>query len=147
MNTVTRIDVLTAIVEKNWDFLSSEDAQTVASKMLASLEKARNKADKKAATPSKAALENEKLAHDVAMIMPENEVVLTSWIMEHVAGIATPQKCTKVMAVLIEKNRVEKIAKVKGKYVGYKLIQRNTYLMSNRLPSNRKSIIFLQKSS
>ena len=122
MNTITRIDVLTAIVEKNWDFLSGEDAQTVASKMLASLEKARDKADKKAATPSKAALENEKLAHDVAMIMPENEVVLTSWIMEHVNGIATPQKCTKVMAVLIAKNRVEKIAKVKGKYVGYKLI-------------------------
>ena len=122
MNTVTRIDVLTAIIAKDWDFLSNEDAQTVASKMLASLEKARDKADKKATTPSKAALENEKLAHDVAMIMPENEIVLTSWIMERMKGIATPQKCTKVMAVLIAKNRVEKIAKVKGKYVGYKLI-------------------------
>ena len=70
---------------------------------------------------SKAALENERLAHEVAKVMPEGEVVLTSWIMEHVNGIMTPQKCVKVMQVLIDKKRVVKVPKVQGRYTGYKL--------------------------
>lgn len=72
---------------------------------------------------SKAALENERLAHEVAKVMPEGEVVLTSWIMEHVHGIMTPQKCVKVMQVLIDKERVVKVPKVQGRYTGYKLVQ------------------------
>lgn len=71
---------------------------------------------------SKTAIENERLAHEVAKIMPEGEPVLTSWIMGHVQGIMTPQKCTKVMQVLIEKGRVTKVAKVEGRYTGYQLV-------------------------
>lgn len=80
---------------------------------------------KKSSAPkveSKAAKENATLAHQVAMVMPEGEAVLTSWIMSHVDGIMTPQKCTKVMQILIDKGRVEKVEKVKGRYIGYKLV-------------------------
>ena len=85
--------------------------------MLVSLSK---KPEKK--QPSKAALENERLAHEIALVIPEGEPVLTSWIMEHCKGIATPQKATAVMRVLIEKGRVEKIPNFQKGYVGYKLI-------------------------
>ena len=88
----------------------------VAQKMLASLSK---KPEKK---PSKAALDNERLAHEIAMVMPESEPVLTSWIMEHVNGIATPQKCTAIMRVLVEKGRVEKVPNFQKGCIGYKLI-------------------------
>lgn len=96
--------------------LPASEYVEVAKKMLVSLSK---KPEKKL---SKVALKNEKLAHEVAMIMPEGEPVLTSWIMEHVKGIATPQKCTAVMRVLMEKGRVEKVPGFQKGYVGYKLI-------------------------
>lgn len=96
--------------------LPASEYAEVAQKMLVSLSK---KPEKK---PSKAALDNERLAHEVAMVMPEGEPVLTSWIMEHVKGIATPQKCAAVMRVLVEKGRVEKVPGFQKGYVGYKLI-------------------------
>ena len=117
-NTITRAQVLAAVVEGDFETLMREDARDVAAKMLASITKKSTAPNK----PSKAAQENERLAHEVAKVMPENEVVLTSWIMEHVNGIMTPQKCVKVMQVLIEKGRVEKVLKVQGRYTGYKLV-------------------------
>ena len=69
-----------------------------------------------------AASENEVLARQVAMVMPYDEPVLTSWIMAHVDGIMTPQKCTQVMQILIDKGRVVKVDKVNGRYTGYKLV-------------------------
>jgi DNA mismatch repair ATPase MutS len=71
---------------------------------------------------SKAAIENEKLAHEVAMVMPEDTAVTTKWIMEHVNGIATSQKCVAVMNVLMNKGRVGKFYNVEGRNVGYKLL-------------------------
>ena len=121
-NTITRAEVLTAVVKGDFDTLMRADAREVAGKMLASITRKSDTPKK----PSKAAQENERLAHEVAMAMPENEVVLTSWIMEHVSGIMTPQKCVKVMQVLIDKGRVEKVLKVQGRYTGYKLVQWKT---------------------
>ena len=117
-NTITRAEVLTAVVNGDFDTLMRADAREVAGKMLASITR-KSDAPKK---PSKAAEENTRLAHEVLMAMPEGETVLTSWIMNHVQGIMTPQKCTKVMQVLIEKGRVEKVLKVEGRYTGYKLV-------------------------
>lgn len=117
-NTITRAEVLTAVVNGDFETLQRADAREVAGKMLASITRKANKPK----TESKAAKENAALAHQVAMVMPEGEAVLTSWIMTHVEGIMTPQKCTKVMQVLIEKGRVEKVEKVKGRYVGYRLL-------------------------
>ena len=73
-------------------------------------------------TESRAAKENKTLAVRVLQWMPSDHPVLTSEIMEHVNGIMTPQKCTKVMSVLIESGKVRKVEKVKGRYVGYELI-------------------------
>ena len=116
--TITRAEVLTAVVNGDFETLSRDDAKECAAKMLASITKVREKSNE----PSKAAKENIRLAAEVLKVMPDGEPVLTSWITEHVNGIMTPQKCTKVMAVLIDAGRVEKVAKVKGRYVGYKLV-------------------------
>ena len=71
---------------------------------------------------SRAAKENNTLAARVLQWMPSDHPVLTSEIMKHVNGIMTSQKCTKVMAVLISAGKVEKVEKVKGRYIGYKLV-------------------------
>lgn len=115
--TITRAEVLTAVVKGDYETLAREDAKECAAKMLASITKTR-----KSDEPSKAAKENARLAGEVLKVMPEGEPVLTSWIMEHVNGIMTSQKCTKVMQVLISAGRVEKVEKVKGRYIGYKLV-------------------------
>lgn len=73
-------------------------------------------------TESRAAKENKTLAARVLQWMPSDRPVLTSEITEHVNGIMTPQKCTKVMAVLIECGKVRKVEKVKGRYIGYELV-------------------------
>ena len=54
--------------------------------------------------------------------MPCDRPVLTSEIMENVNGIMTSQKCSKVMDVLIEAGKVEKVYGVKGRYIGYQLL-------------------------
>ena len=80
---------------------------------------------KKSMTPkteSRAAKENKVLAGRVLEWMPSDHPVLTSEIMEHVNGIMTSQKCTKVMEVLIASGHVRRVEKVKGRYIGYELV-------------------------
>lgn len=80
---------------------------------------------KKSAAPkteSRAAKENKILAVRVLEWMPGDRPVLTSEIMEHVNGIMTSQKCTKVMSVLIDAGKVRRVEKVKGRYIGYELV-------------------------
>lgn len=71
---------------------------------------------------SRAAKENKELAARVLQWMPSDHPVLTSEIMEHVNGIMTPQKCTKVMEVLITAGKARRVEKVKGRYIGYELV-------------------------
>jgi DNA mismatch repair ATPase MutS len=73
-------------------------------------------------TESRAAKENKALAARVLQWMPSDRPVLTSEIMEHVSGIMTSQKCTKVMEVLIQAGKARRVEKVKGRYVGYELV-------------------------
>jgi hypothetical protein len=121
--TITRAEALEATIALVKQVATEDDAHDwmeiaeVLGKMHASITKPREKSE----GPSKAAKENIRLAGEVLKVMPEGEPVLTSWIMEHVNGIMTPQKCTKVMAVLIKAGKVKKVEKVKGRYVGYKL--------------------------
>ena len=70
---------------------------------------------------SRAAKENKALAARVLQWMPADHPVLTSEIMEHVNGIMTSQKCTKVMEVLIAAGKARRVEKVKGRYIGYEL--------------------------
>lgn len=80
---------------------------------------------KKSTTPkteSRAAKENKALAIKVLEYMPIGETVLASDVMQHVNGIMTSQKCAKVMEVLIESGKVERVAKAKGRYTGYRLV-------------------------
>ena len=71
---------------------------------------------------SRAAKENKALAARVLQWMPADHPVLTSEIMEHVNGIMTSQKCTKVMEVLIAAGKARRVEKVKGRYIGYELV-------------------------
>ena len=124
--TVTRAEALELAIKcmQDTDWVDDEvaaymaDAIEALRKMLASITKPREKSNE----PSKAAKENVRLAAEVLKVMPAGEPVLTSWIMEHVRGIMTSQKCTKVMQVLIAAGKVEKVEKVKGRYIGYKLV-------------------------
>ena len=113
-NAITRAAALSYAIEH----CDNSDVAEVLRKMHASITKPRVKSNE----PSKAAKENARLAAEVLKVMPTGEPVLTSWIMEHVNGILTSQKCTKVMEVLIKAGKVEKVAKVKGRYIGYKLV-------------------------
>ena len=70
---------------------------------------------------SRAAKENKMLAARVLAWMPSDRPVLTSEIMEHVSGIMTSQKCTKVMEVLIKAGKARRVEKVNGRYIGYEL--------------------------
>lgn len=123
-NTITRAQALEAAIALVKHVATEDDSRNwgevaeVLDKMHASITKPRVKSNE----PSKAAKENIRLAGEVLKVMPADEPVLTSWIMEHVNGIMTSQKCTKVMEVLIKAGKVEKVAKVKGRYVGYKLV-------------------------
>lgn len=101
-NTVTRVSALTAAIAK---FDADAPEREVLEKMLASISKPRAKSS----APSKTAMENAALAREVLAVMPEGEAVTGRWITEHVRGILTPQKCTAVMTILVNANRVSKV--------------------------------------
>ena len=113
-NTITRAQALEFAIAN----LDNAEVVEVLTKMHTSITKPRPKTNE----PSRAAKENIRLAGEVLKVMPADEPVLTSWIMEHVNGIMTAQKCTKVMAVLLDAGKVERVPKVQGRYTGYKLV-------------------------
>ena len=112
---MTRAQALRAAIA-----LFPEDAEEreVLSKMLAYMTGKSNKPK----GPSKAAKENAVLAEKVLQILPEGEPMVTSEIMSKVSGILTSQKCAKVMAILVNAGKVERIPNAKGHYTGYQLI-------------------------
>lgn len=114
-NTITRAQALAAAIEL---FPDGAEERKVLSKMLASITRKSDKPKE----PSKAAKENAVLAEKVLQILPEGEPMVTSEIMSKVAGIMTTQKCTKVMAVLVNAGKVTKVPHAKGRYTGYQLM-------------------------
>lgn len=116
-NTTTRAQALAAAIE-----LFPEDAEEreVLSKMLAYMTGKSNKPK----GPSKTAKENAALAEKVLYILPlpEGEPMVISEIMSKVPGILTSQKCAKVMAILVNAGKVERIPNARGHYTGYRLL-------------------------
>lgn len=93
----------------NWN-----EAAEVLGKMYASITKPRVKSN----APSKARIENEKLAAAaVEAIREHGEPVTCKWITEHVRGILTPQKATAVMKLAIDAGEVTR--EKNGKVVTY----------------------------
>lgn len=121
-NTITRAAALTtAIALLEREGMTAE--MEVLGKMLASITKPRSNSGQ----PSKAAMENAKIAADVLRAMPAGEPVTGTWIGESVPsfpvgskGVVSPQKVTAVMRLLVDAGKVSK-AKV-GKTMTYTLL-------------------------
>ena len=113
-NEMTRKDALINAIAL---FPSDAPEVAVLQKMLDSITKPRKKSD----APSKARVENEKLARDMRdAMLNHNEPVSTKWVTEHVRGILTTQKAAAVARVGVELGIIEKL--VDGRNVTYKAI-------------------------
>lgn len=114
--TITRAQVLSAVVEGDFETLAREDAREVARKMLVSITR-KSDAPKQ---PSKASVENKALAQRVYAEMQPDKDYTTADIMGLVRGIMTTQKCAVVMAVLIDAGLVNKFKTKKA--ITYRLV-------------------------
>lgn len=110
---MTRKDALTIAIAS----VENEEAKEVLTKMLAQVSKPRKKSD----TPTKTQLINANLADKCVAAMEGHDAVTSKWLIEHVAGLMTPQKTTAVMKVAIEDGRVIKTKE--GKTVTYSLAE------------------------
>lgn len=114
---MTRVEALNVVLEATREGFEAEEmmeAREVLTKMVEQLSKPRKKAE----GPSKARLQNEALAHQVAdAIATKGEPVSTKWITEHVSGILTPQKATAVCRVALDLGLIER--QKDGKAVTY----------------------------
>ena len=107
---MTRVEALNIALET----VENTEAREVLRKMVEQLSKPRKKAE----GPSKARVQNEALAHQVAdAIAAKGEPVSTKWITEHVSGILTPQKATAVCRVALDLGLIER--QKDGKAVTY----------------------------
>lgn len=106
---MTRAQALEFAIEH----IDNEEVVAVLTKMHAQVTKPRKKSD----TPSKARILNESLAAKCYEAMEGQENVTSKWLIEHVNGIMTPQKCTAVMKILVDAGQVAK--NKEGKTVTY----------------------------
>lgn len=107
---MTRVEALNIALET----VENAEAREVLTKMIEQLQKPRKKAE----GPSKARVQNEALAYQVAdAIAAKGEPVNTKWITEHVSGILTPQKATAVCRVALDLGLIER--QKDGKTVTY----------------------------
>lgn len=94
------------------------EAKEVLEKMYAQVTKPRKKSD----APTKTQILNMNLAEACyAAISEKGEAVTSKWIIEHVNGLLTPQKCTAVMRLLVNDGRVTKAKD--GKVVTYTIAE------------------------
>ena len=103
-NTITRAQVLTAVVNGDFETIATPAAIEVAAKMLASITRKSDTPKQ----PSKASIENKNLAQKVYAEMQPDKDYTTADVMNLVRGIMSTQKCAVVMAVLIDAGLVEK---------------------------------------
>lgn len=106
---MTRAQALAFAIEH----IDNEEVVAVLTKMHAQVIKPRKKSD----TPSKARILNESLAAKCYEAMEGQENVTSKWLIEHVNGIMTPQKCAAVMKILVDAGQVAK--NKEGKTVTY----------------------------
>lgn len=113
-NEMTRKDALINAIAL---FPSDAPEVPVLQKMLDSITKPRKKSE----GPTKARMENEKLARDMRdAMLTANEPVSTKWVTEHVRGILTTQKAAAVARVGVELGIIAKT--VDGRNVTYTAI-------------------------
>lgn len=110
-STITRVAALDLAIERMAD---TPEAVEVLSKLRDSLAKPRKKSD----APSKAKLENARLAQELADAIPAGESVSTRWVTEHVRGVLTTQKAAAVAREGVALGLIEKV--VDGRNVSYK---------------------------
>jgi len=108
--SITRADALAIAIERCADVPEVVDVLT---KMHASITKPRVKSD----APSKARVENERLARALADAIPEGGEVTAKWVTEHVRGVLTTQKAAAVARVGVELGVLRKV--VDGRKVTY----------------------------
>ena len=108
--TITRADALAIAIERCADVPEVADVLT---KMRASITKPRVKSD----APSKARVENERLARALADAIPAGGEVTAKWVTEHVRGVLTTQKAAAVARVGVELGVLRKV--VDGRKVTY----------------------------
>ena len=108
---MTRAEALTIAIERCADVPEVVD---VLAKMHATITKPRTKAE----GPTKARIENERLARAMADAIPAGAEVNTKWVTEHVRGILTTQKAAAVARVGVELGILAKV--VDGRKVTYR---------------------------
>lgn len=109
---MTRAEALAFAIEN----IDNAEVVEVLTKMHEQVTKPRKKSD----TPSKARILNESLAAKCYEAMQgHGEAVSTKWLVEHVNGIMTPQKCTAVMKILVDAGQVAR--NKEGKSVTYSI--------------------------
>ena len=101
--------------------VTDEDAKAVLEHMLKQKAKASAKA-KASDTKTKARVANETLADKVLAQMGA-DAVGTKWLGEHFAPLASPQKATAVMGILVERGAVER---VKGRTITWQKVNTDT---------------------
>ena len=97
-NKMTRKDVLAAILCEDWDTLKTDEARTVAEKMLNSIKKA---ADKPKTGKTSARIQNEAYARELVGKMP-SEPFTAKWISENVRFVGSPQRAVHVARIAEE---------------------------------------------
>lgn len=107
---ITRADALAIAIERMADM---PEVAEVLRKMHASITRPRNKSN----APSKARMDNERLAHELAAAIPAGEGVTAKWVTEHVRGVLTTQKAAAVARVGVELGLIRKV--VDGRKVTY----------------------------
>ena len=110
-STITRVAALDLAIERMAD---APEAVEVLTKLRDSLAKPRKKSD----APSKAKLENTRLAQELADAIPAGESVSTRWVTEHVRGVLTTQKAAAVAREGVALGLIEKV--VDGRNVSYR---------------------------
>ena len=121
-NTITRAQALEAAIALVKHVATEDDSRNwgevaeVLGKMHASITKPRAKQE----GPTKTQRENLKLAEEMRNAIEQHGAPVTSkWIVEHVRGILTPQKCTAVASVAIANRWIVKDKE--GKTVTYSI--------------------------
>jgi len=109
-STITRVAALDLAIERLAD---TPEAAEVLTKLRDSLAKPR-----KCLAPSKAKLENARLAQELADAIPAGEAVSTRWVTEHVRGVLTTQKAAAVAREGVALGLIEKV--VDGRNVSYR---------------------------
>lgn len=94
---MTRRDMLMAIVDGDFETLNTEDARAIALKMVASIDKQKDKPKGK----TSARIQNEGYARELVGKMP-SEPFTAKWISENVRFVGSPQRAVHVARIAEE---------------------------------------------